>query len=91
MEQLLGELASWWAGVDQTTHMAVFAFGAVLLIFMIFSIVGTYTNPARRPHNEIDFRRFAEASLAGKKPAAGVDDEEPVEPAAPQAGPRPRL
>ena len=56
--------------------MAVIVFGSLLLLTMIFSIIGTYTNPSRRPHNEIDFRKFAQARLAAEaKPSTPSSDE----------------
>ena len=66
MDPIQDLIAQWWVNADSTTQTAAIAFGICMLIVAVFSIVGTYTNPSRRPHNEIDFRKFHEANLAAE-------------------------
>ena len=85
MDPIQDIVVQWWANADSSTQMAVIAFGIFMLAIATFSIIGTYTNPSRRPHNEMDFRKFQQASLAAKAPPAAdaepESDPEPEEPA----------
>jgi len=79
MDQIQDMLAQWWASGDESAHLAIIVFGSVLLVAMIFSIIGTYTNPSRRPRNEINFRKFAQARLAGESGIKSASNAEPTE------------